>query len=110
MGVKITFRFEDDNIEEKVVEVHAGDSVLEAALDNDIDLQHNCGAVCACSTCHVYVNKGMDDLPEITDKEEDFIDWAINPTLDSRLACQCILKDNKELMVTIPDQSQFNGH
>jgi 2Fe-2S ferredoxin len=110
MAVKITFRFEDEKIEEKVVDAHAGDSVLEAALDHGIDLQHNCGAVCACSTCHVYVNKGMDDLPEITDKEEDFIDRAINPTLDSRLACQCILKDNKELVVTIPDQSQFNGH
>ena len=59
-------------------------------------------------TCHVYIEEGMDSLPEITDKEEDFIDRAINPSINSRLACQC--KISSDLTVTIPDQEQFNGH
>jgi 2Fe-2S ferredoxin len=50
-------------------------------------------------------------LEEISDKEEDFIDRAINPRLESRLACQCIILDeNAEIEVTIPDQSEIIGH
>lgn len=88
----------------------AGDSILEIALDNHINLHHNCGGVCACSTCHVYIEKGEAYLPELTDREEDFIDRAVNPRLNSRLGCQCVLSGNEgELFVRIPDQSQFLG-
>lgn len=106
--VKVTFKFEEAHKGEIVVEARKGDSILDAALDNDIRLSHNCGAVCACSTCHVYIDAGMDNLPEISDKEEDFIDRAINPQINSRLGCQCILSSDVE--VTIPDQSQIIGH
>ncbi len=71
--------------------IESDQSLLEVCLDNDIDLHHNCGAVCACSTCHLYVNKGMDSLEEISDREEDFIDRAISPRINSRLGCQCVL-------------------
>jgi 2Fe-2S ferredoxin len=85
-------------------------SLLEVCLDNDIELHHNCGAVCACSTCHIYVNKGMDYLEELSDREEDFIDRAINPRLDSRLGCQCVLLDEDgEIEIILPDQTQFLG-
>ena len=108
MSNKVLFRFEEDPDKEFVVEVGEGDTILDAALDNDLHLNHNCGAVCACSTCHVYIDKGMNDLPEISDKEEDFIDRAENPKINSRLACQCIVSSNIE--VTIPDQSSIIGH
>ena len=85
-------------------------SLLEVCLDNDIELHHNCGAVCACSTCHLYVNKGMDYLEEISDREEDFIDRAVNPRINSRLGCQCVLlEDGGEVEITLPDQTQFLG-
>lgn len=88
----------------------SGESVLDVALNNGIQLQHNCGGVCGCSTCHVYIEQGMDDLPEISDKEEDFIDRAIRPRLNSRLACQCVLPNAQlALAVTIPPQ-HFLGH
>lgn len=104
---KVKFKqFDQSEIIE--VEVRKGDSVLDAALDNGISLHHNCGAVCACSTCHVYINEGMETLPEISDKEEDFIDRAVNPKINSRLGCQCIV--NGDLFVTIPDQSVHLGH
>jgi len=75
--VKVKFTFEDKSISEQVIEGEfKGESILDIAEDADIHLNHNCGAVCACSTCHVYVDKGEDQLQEISDREEDFIDRA----------------------------------
>lgn len=105
---KVEFSFVDPALSPVEVQVRKGDSVLDAALDNNISLHHNCGAVCACSTCHVYIDEGMQTLPEISDKEEDFIDRAVNPRLNSRLACQCRISGN--LKVTIPDQTVHLGH
>ena len=108
---KITFRFEQKGLEAITLHnVEAGQSLLEVALGNDIELHHNCGGVCACSTCHLYVEKGADFLEELNDKEEDFIDRAVNPRLNSRLGCQCLLNDGEgEVEVTLPDQTQFLG-
>jgi 2Fe-2S ferredoxin len=108
--IKVTFTSEEDPDFEQTVSAQPGDSVLDAALDNGIKLNHNCGAVCACSTCQVYIEEGMEDLPEISDKEEDFIDRAINPQINSRLGCQCILSKGMTVKVKIPDQSSIIGH
>ncbi len=107
----VKFKFEQKGLEPVTIDnVDPDQSILEVALKNDIDLHHNCGGVCACSTCHVYVEKGEEHLPELTDREEDFIDRAINPKLSSRLSCQCILKEGDgEIVVTLPDQTQFLG-
>lgn len=107
----IRFNFEQQGLAPVTLKnIPAGQSLLEVALKNDIELHHNCGGVCACSTCHLYVNKGEDSLEELSDKEEDFIDRAINPRLNSRLGCQCLLLDGGgEVEVTLPDQTQFLG-
>jgi 2Fe-2S ferredoxin len=108
----ITFKFEQKGVEPITIDqVEADQSILEVALNNDIELHHNCGMVCACSTCHLYVEQGEEFLPEISDKEEDFIDRARNPRLNSRLGCQCILdtKQSGHITVTIPDQSTIHG-
>ncbi len=107
----IHFTFEQKDLEPVTLEnVAPGDSILEVALDNGIELQHNCGAVCACSTCHVYVEEGDELLPEISDKEEDFIDRAVSPRLESRLSCQCLLEEGSGVIrVRVPDQTQFLG-
>jgi ferredoxin, 2Fe-2S len=104
--LKIKFEEHDSVMELPIAE---GESVLDVCMDNHIKLQHNCGGVCGCSTCHIYVDSGMDNIQEISDKEEDFIDRAVNPTLNSRLACQCVVQDGN-LEITIPDQSHFLGH
>ena len=108
---KIQFKFEQKNLAPVTLEnIAPGDSILEIALGHDIDLHHNCGGVCACSTCHVYIEKGEEFLPELTDREEDFIDRAVNPRINSRLGCQCVLSEgNGELVLLVPDQSQFLG-
>jgi 2Fe-2S ferredoxin len=107
----ITFTFEQKGLEPITIEgVKDGQSILEVALLNEIDLHHNCGGVCACSTCHLYVNQGEGHIEELSDKEEDFIDRAINPRLNSRLGCQCVLLPGSgDISVTLPDQTQFLG-
>ena len=107
---QITFKFEEKDRSPVIVDMDKGEMILDVALDNDIPLHHNCGAVCACSTCHIYVESGADSLAEISDKEEDFVDRARNPRHNSRLACQCTLLEDTDLVVTIPDQSVIIGH
>ena len=106
------FKLEQKGLEPKTLEnIEGGESLLEIALENGIELHHNCGMVCACSTCHLYLEAGEDFVPEISDKEEDFIDRARNPRINSRLGCQCILDEEQSgtLSVTIPDQSLIHG-
>ncbi len=107
----IKFNFEQKGLEPVTLQnIEDGYSLLEIALKNDIELHHNCGGVCACSTCHIYVEKGEDLVEALSDKEEDFIDRAVNPRLNSRLGCQCILQEaGGTIEVTIPDQTQFLG-
>jgi ferredoxin, 2Fe-2S len=109
---KVTFLFEDKSKPSIVYDnAQEGYSILEITEEADVHLNHNCGGVCACSTCHIYVESGEQWLEEITDKEEDFIDRAINPRLESRLACQAVILDAKaEIVVTVPDQSRIIGH
>jgi ferredoxin, 2Fe-2S len=107
----IRFKFEEKGLSPITLEnIAPGQSILEVALEHDIELHHNCGMVCACSTCHIYLEKGEQFVPDITDKEEDFIDRARNPRLNSRLGCQCILEEGGGVLeVTVPDQSVLHG-
>ena len=65
----IIFNFEDKSKTTVKSVINKGESILDVALDEDIGLHHNCGGVCACSTCHIYLIQGMDSVKEITDKE-----------------------------------------
>ncbi len=107
----VKFNFEQKGLEPVVFNnVESGLTLLEIALMNDIELHHNCGGVCACTTCHLYVEQGMEHIDEISDKEEDFIDRAVNPRLNSRLGCQSLLLEGEgEVVALIPDQTQFLG-
>lgn len=90
-------RFLPQDIE---IEVEAGKTLLDAALDNNIRIDHNCGGNCACSTCHVIIEEGLESLGEKSEDEEDMLDEAENLTDHSRLACQC--KVTQDLVVRIP--------
>lgn len=82
------------------VEVPEGTAVLDAALNNNIQIDHNCGGNCACSTCHIIVEKGFETLNTISEDETDMLDEAEGLTDHSRLACQCKIKS--DLVVKIP--------
>ena len=65
-------------------------SVLDIALAAGVDIEHACGGVCACSTCHVIVKEGFETCPEPTEDEDDQLEEAPGLSLRSRLACQCV--------------------
>lgn len=67
-------------------------SLLDIALNYGIDLQHACGGNCACTTCHVIVKEGEENLTDMDDDEEDRIYMADSVTLHSRLGCQSVVK------------------
>lgn len=79
-----------------------GESLLEIALDNGINIEHACGGVCACSTCHVYVEKGERDLAESTEAEEDRVEEAPGLQRNSRLSCQCVIRGSGPIVVRVP--------
>ena len=67
-------------------------SLLDIALANNVDLEHNCGGSCACTTCHVIVREGEDQLSPMEQDEEDRLDTAEGLTLHSRLGCQAVVQ------------------
>ncbi|MGE3320223.1 MAG: ISC system 2Fe-2S type ferredoxin [Candidatus Berkiella sp.] len=90
--------------EGKTIEVEPGTSILQAALDNNVSIDHACEMSCACTTCHVIVRKGFASLEEASEREEDLLDKAWGLESESRLSCQAIV-ENEDLVVEIPKYS-----
>lgn len=84
-----------------VIEAQAGETVLDAALRNGIDIEHACEKSCACTTCHVVIREGFNSLEASDELEDDMLDkaWGLEPT--SRLSCQAVVAD-EDLVVEIP--------
>ncbi len=79
-------------------------SVLDIILStDDIIVEHTCGGVQACSTCHIYVEKGADSCNEMSEVEEDNLEKAPAVNLDSRLACCCVPDGSDDVVVRIPN-------
>jgi 2Fe-2S ferredoxin len=77
-------------------------SILDLTLAHGIALDHACGGVCACATCHVIIRQGLDACNEPSEEEEDQLDEAYGLTPQSRLACQCVPDGTKPIVVEIP--------
>lgn len=94
--------------EKKEFQVPVGTSVLQAARDNNIDLEGACEGSLACSTCHVVVDKTFYEmLKGPTEDEEDMLDLAFGLTPTSRLGCQIILtKELDGLTLTVPNETR----
>jgi 2Fe-2S ferredoxin len=105
---KITFLPEGKTVEvdpEKIPYDRTGlpGSILEIALGlADVPLDHSCGGVCACSTCHVIVRQGLESCNEPTDDELDQLEEARGLTTESRLGCQCVPNGTCDVVVEIP--------
>lgn len=84
-----------------VLEGEKGETIIDVALDNGIEIEHACEMSCACTTCHVIVREGYDSLNEPDELEEDMLDkaWGLEP--ESRLSCQAII-DSEDLVIEIP--------
>lgn len=78
-------------------------SILDVLLGHGIHLEHACGGVCACTTCHVIVASGGNQLSEASEDEDDMLDRAPGLTPTSRLGCQAVILDHDaEIVVRVP--------
>ena len=84
----------------KTVSVAEGTTILQACIDNELHLEHACGGFCACTTCHVIIREGEDNVSEMAFEEEDKLDSCEGVTLRSRLGCQS--KVQGDITVEIP--------
>ena len=66
-------------------------------------MDHSCGGVCACSTCHIIVREGFESCNDATDDEEDMLDLAPGLEPQSRLACQCVPNGSQSVIIEIPE-------
>jgi 2Fe-2S ferredoxin len=94
-------------------EVPVGSSILAAAQSAHAPEGSACGGVCACSTCHVYVENGSELLSEAEEEEEDILDKAFDVRMNSRLGCQAKIEREGTIEVRISKESldaYFNEH
>jgi 2Fe-2S ferredoxin len=78
-------------------------SILDIATGFHMGLDHACGGVNACSTCHVIVHEGLESCNEATDAELDQLEEAPGLTPKSRLGCQCVPNGTQSVVVEIPE-------
>lgn len=84
-----------------IVFAKEGESILNIALKNGINIEHACEKSCACTTCHCIIIKGFSSLSIMSDIEEDMLDKAWGVDLYSRLSCQAIIS-KEDIIVKIP--------
>ncbi len=101
---KVTFKPNRLLKESLSIEVPEGTTILEAAEDSGAPVGSNCGGVCGCSTCHVYVLEGFKSLEEMEDREADRLDLAFDVRLHSRLGCQAEIA-GEDVVVEITEES-----
>lgn len=77
-------------------------SLLSLLLDRGVEIDHSCGGVVACSTCHIYVEKGYDTAPPPIEEEDDMLDFAPALRPSSRLSCQCVPDGSEDVEVELP--------
>ena len=84
-----------------VIQAETGKLIIDALLENGIEIEHACEKSCACTTCHVLVREGFDSLDEADELEEDQLDkaWGLEPV--SRLSCQAVV-GSEDLVIELP--------
>lgn len=107
--VKVTWLPMNKTVEVDMDQLPYGDhgepgSLLDVSMKFNLGLDHACGGVCACSTCHLYIKEGAEHLTEVDEstREYDMLDQAPGQQLDSRLGCQAVLKGTGDVVVEIP--------
>ncbi|HUJ94871.1 MAG TPA: 2Fe-2S iron-sulfur cluster-binding protein [Terriglobales bacterium] len=105
--VSVTFLPEGKTVQYEVGQLPYKDhgkeeSILDVALNYAIPLDHACGGNCACTTCHVWIKEGAENLSQMDDDEADRLDMAADLQLNSRLGCQAVITKPGKVVVEIP--------
>src|ERR671912_2915439 len=99
--------FEEGKAPMVLKHIEPGESLLEICLAYGIELGHECGGICSCTTCCLYIEKGNDFLEPVSRRENDVLGMRNKRSGKSRLGCQSLLLEgNGELEVTIPTQTK----
>ena len=91
------------------VAVEAGYSVMEGAINNNIDgIVAECGGACACATCHSYIDKAwIDKMPTMDDMEDSMLDAAYERRSNSRLTCQLEMNDAWDGLIVHVGENEY---
>jgi len=115
-AVHISFIDKDGNSVKAHVDAYVGESLLQVAQRNDIELEGACEGVCACSTCHVVIPDWdtFENLEEASEDEEDMLDMAFGLTETSRLGCQIMVTNEMDgIKIEVPPMTRnfyVDGH
>ena len=103
----IRFRFAQELEPVSLAGIESGQTLLEIALANGVQLNYNCGGICSCTTCHVYVENGMKHFEKMNRREEDYLKRVKNANANSRLACQSLLLEGEnDIDILVPVQTE----
>lgn len=98
--------------DKKVVETYGrvGSVLMEVARDiAKIDVEAACDGTCACSTCHMYLDKySFSKLKPPCEDELDMLDLAPEPRATSRLSCQVKLSEEVDGIQCVLPNEQSN--
>jgi 2Fe-2S ferredoxin len=91
------------------VEAENGYSVMEAAINNNIEgIVAECGGACACATCHSYIDEAWTEkMPEMDDMEDSMLDAAYDRRDNSRLTCQLEINDAWDGLVVHVAENEY---
>ena len=104
----VSLLLEDDSLPEQKLRAKPGEILLEVFLRNKIAIRHDCGGVCHCTTCHVYIEEGNHFIEAPSKRENDFLKKVAERKAASRLACQCLLvKGRGEIEVHLPKSAAY---
>ena len=102
--LKVTFIEADGKRRE--FDAAEGDTLLDVAQENGIDLEGACEGSMACSTCHVIVDgEWYGRLDPTSEEEADMLDLTFGLSPTSRLGCQISITAALDgLVVSLPAQ------
>ncbi len=105
--VRFKFLYAKETVPKEVL-AREGETLLEVAHNNQIELEGACAQSLACSTCHVVLEEAIyDALEPAVEEEEDLLDLAYGLTLTSRLGCQVKVNRSMEGMtVKLPSATR----
>ncbi|TQV84009.1 2Fe-2S iron-sulfur cluster binding domain-containing protein [Exilibacterium tricleocarpae] len=94
---------------EHEIDVPAGNSVMQGAIDNMIDgILAECGGACACATCHCYVDADwVEKVGPPSDIEKEMLEATPQPQENSRLSCQIQVTDELDGLIVRLPESQY---
>jgi ferredoxin, 2Fe-2S len=88
-----------------IVNAVKGKSLLDLAFENDIVIEHNCGGLCACTSCRIVVKEGMNLIEKKSEEETRLLSEAGFNGEENRLSCCCKIigdSDVQKIIAEIP--------